>query len=56
MLLYLFYVKKTFEGRVVLLSKCVVCSTEKWRFLKEHEAIGILCVIGEISRRGLVLI
>ena len=29
-------------GRIMLLSKCAVCDSKKWKFVKEQEAIGLL--------------
>ena len=34
--------KKTKNGRLMLLSKCAVCSSKKSRFIKEREAKGLL--------------
>ena len=36
---------KTKNGRVMLSSKCVVCSNEKSRFIKEQEASGIFSTV-----------
>ena len=33
---------KTNKEKLVILSKCVVCDTEKLRFIKEQEASGLL--------------
>ena len=37
---------KTKNGRLVLSSKCVICSNKKSRFVKEQEASGILSNVG----------
>ena len=37
---------KTKNGRIMLLSKCSVCDTKKWRFIKEQEASGLLGSLG----------
>ena len=39
-------VLKTKNGRTVLSSKCVVCSSRKSRFLKEQEAKRLLSTLG----------
>ena len=33
---------KTRNGRLMLLSKCAVCSSKKLKFMKEQEAEGLL--------------
>ena len=38
--------KKTKNGRPMLLSKCAVCSSKKSRFVKEQEAKGLLSSLG----------
>ena len=30
------------NGRIMLLSKCAVCNSKKWKFFKEQEASGLL--------------
>ena len=30
------------NGRILLLSKCAMCDSEKWRFIEELEAGGLL--------------
>ena len=30
----------------MLLSKCAVCDSKKWKFVKEQEAIGLLSSLG----------
>ena len=35
-------VLRTKNGRIMLLSKCSVCNSEKLKFLKEQEARGLL--------------
>ena len=37
---------RTKNGRVILSSKCDVCSSKKSRFMKEQEASGILSSVG----------
>ena len=37
---------KTKSGRVILSSKCVVCGSEKSKFIKEQEAEGLLSSLG----------
>ena len=37
---------KTKNGRLALSSKCVVCGSEKSRFIKEQEAEGLLSNLG----------
>ena len=37
---------KTKNGRIMLLSKCSVCDTKTWRFIKEQEASGLLGSLG----------
>ena len=37
---------KTKNGRFVLSSKCVVCSSKKSKFMKEQEAEGLLSNLG----------
>ena len=38
--------KKTKNGRLMLLSKCAVCGSKKSRFIKEQEAKGLLSSLG----------
>ena len=35
-------VLRTKNGRIMLLSKCVLCNSKKLKFLKEQEARGLL--------------
>ena len=35
-------VARTKNGRIVLLSKCEVCDNKKSKFIKHHEASGLL--------------
>ena len=35
-------VAKTKNGRIVLLSNCVVCDSKKSKFIKQREASGLL--------------
>ena len=35
-------VVKTKNGKIMFLSKCSVCNSKKWKFLKEQEARGLL--------------
>ena len=37
---------KTKNGKLVLLSKCAVCSSKKSRFIKEQAAEGLLSTLG----------
>ena len=30
------------NGRVMILSKCAICNSKKWRFMKHQEAKGLL--------------
>ena len=39
-------VVRTKNGRITLLSKCVVCNGRKSKFLKKQEAKGLLSSIG----------
>ena len=36
----------TKNGRIMLLSKCEVCNSKKWKFIKEKEARGLLSSLG----------
>ena len=36
-------VSKFFNGRTMVLSKCATCGSKKSRFIKNQEAIGLLC-------------
>ena len=38
--------KKTKNGRLMLLSKCAVCGSKKSRFIKEQKAKGLLSSLG----------
>ena len=35
-------VARTKNGRIMLLSKCAVCDSEKSKFIKQEEATGLL--------------
>ena len=35
-------VTRTKKGRIILLSKCVVCDSKKWKFIRQEEASGLL--------------
>ena len=35
-------VGKTKNGRIILSSKCKVCDSKKWKFIKDQEASGLL--------------
>ena len=35
-------VVKTKNGRTILLSKCAVCNSKKWKFIKEQQAKGFI--------------
>ena len=37
---------KTKNGRIMLLSKCIVCDSIKSKFIKEQEASGLLSSLG----------
>ena len=39
-------VSKTSNGRIVLLSNCVICDSKKSRFIKNQEAKGLLSNLG----------
>ena len=39
-------VLKTKNGKTMLLSKCVICSSKKSRFIKEQVAEGLLSTLG----------
>ena len=39
-------VSKTSNGRTMVLSKCEICGSKKWRFIKNQEAKGLLSNIG----------
>ena len=39
-------VAKKKNGRIMLLSKCAVCDCKKLKFIKEQEALGLLCSLG----------
>ena len=41
-----YWVSKTSNGRTMLLSKCVICGSEKSRFIKNQEAKGLLSNLG----------
>ena len=34
------------NGRIILLSKCVVCNSKKSKFIKDQEASGLLSSLG----------
>ena len=36
----------TFKGKIMLLSKCVICGSKKSKFIKEQEAKGLLSNLG----------
>ena len=38
---------KTKEGRITLLSKCVVCDGKKLKFIEEQEDSGLLSSLGK---------
>ena len=35
-------VTRTKKGRIILLSKCVVCDSKKWKFIRQQVASGLL--------------
>ena len=39
-------VVKTKNGRIMLLSKCTVRNSKKWKFIKEQESRGLLSSLG----------
>ena len=39
-------VSSTSNGRVMVLSKCAICSSKKSRFIKHQEAKGLLSKLG----------
>ena len=39
-------VGKTKNGRIMLLSKCEVCSNKRSKFIKENKASGLLSTLG----------
>ena len=39
-------VSSTSNGRVMILSKCAICGSKKFRFIKYQEAKGLLSKLG----------
>ena len=39
-------VPKTRNDRTMVLSKCAICGSKKWRFIKNEEAKGLLSNLG----------
>ena len=39
-------VSKTVNGKTMILSKCAVCSAKKSKYIREHEAKGLLSNLG----------
>ena len=39
-------VSKTGNDRTIILSKCAICGSKKWRFIKNQEAKGLLNNLG----------
>ena len=39
-------VSSTSNGRTMILSKCAICNSKKSKFIKNHEANGLLSKIG----------
>ena len=39
-------VSKTSNNRTMILSKCAICGSKKWRFVKNQEAKGLLSNLG----------
>ena len=39
-------IARTKNGRIMLLSKCVVCDSKKSKFIKQQEATGLLSSLG----------
>ena len=48
-------VAKTKNGRIMLLSKCAVCDSEKSKFIKEQDASGLLSSLGIKTLLSLLL-
>ena len=40
---------RTKNGRTMLLSKCAVCDSKKFKFINEQEASGLLSSLGIIT-------
>ena len=38
--------QRKYPGRIMLLSKCAICSSKKSRFITEQEASGLLSRLG----------
>ena len=38
--------KASSKGRVMILSKCAICGSKKYRFIKNQEAKGLLSKLG----------
>ena len=39
-------VSATSNGRTIILSKCAICGSKKSKFIKKHEAKGLLSSLG----------
>ena len=39
-------ISRTSNGRVMILSKSTICGSKKSRFIKNHEAKGLLSILG----------
>ena len=39
-------VSKTTNGKMMILSKCIICGTKKSKFIKEQQAKGLLSNLG----------
>ena len=39
-------VSKTTNGKTMILSKCAICGSKKSKFIKEHQAKGLLSNLG----------
>ena len=39
-------VSSTSNGRIMVLSKCAICDSKKWRFIKNQEAKALLSNLG----------
>ena len=37
------------NGKAVILSKCAICGSKKWKFVKNQEAKGLLSNLGLIT-------
>ena len=49
-------VVKTKDGRMILLSKCTVCDSEKSKFIKDQKASGLLSISVTKASLGKILL